>query len=69
MRFVVTFNDSGTEGVLVFTAESLEDAHKFVADPANFYAHSRVSNPVPFSGNIADLYKMFPLKKRESEKS
>jgi hypothetical protein len=69
MRFVVTFNDTGTEGVMVFTANDMEDAVRFISNPANFYRPDRVSAPVPFSGNIADLYKMFPLKKREHEKS
>ena len=69
MRFVVTFNDTGTEGVMVFTAIDMEYAYRFISDPNNFYDPSKVSTPVPFSGNIADLYKMFPLKKREHEKS
>ena len=54
---------------MVFTAIDMEDAYRFISDPNNFYDPSKVSTPVPFSGNIADLYEMFPLKKREHEKS
>ena len=65
MRYVITFNDTGTEGVFVFSAESLEDAYTFIRDPKNFYRPDRVSDPVPFSGDMRDLYALFPGRKKE----
>ncbi len=69
MRFVVTFNDSGTEGVMIFSASDMEDAFRFIRDPKNFYNPDNVSNPVPFTGGIDELYKMFPLKRKTVEES
>jgi hypothetical protein len=69
MRFVVTFNDTGTEGVMIFTATDMEDAYRFISDPANFYDPSKVSTPIPFSGGIDELYRLFPLKSKTVEES
>lgn len=68
MRFVCTFNDTGTEGVMIFSATDMEDAYKFIRDPKNFYWPDKVSAPIPFNGGIDELYKMFPLKKGEKGK-
>lgn len=67
MRFVVTFNDTGSEGVMIFTATDMEDAYRFISDPANFYDPSKVSTPIPFTGGIDELYRLFPLNGREEE--
>jgi hypothetical protein len=69
MRFVVTFNDIGTEGVMIFTATEMEDAYRFISDPANFYNPSKVSTPIPFSGDIDELYRLFPRKRKTVEES
>lgn len=67
MRFVVSFHDSYTEGLLLFTATDTKDAYRFIRENTNLDL-STVSTPVPFTGNIDELYRMLALKRRENKR-
>lgn len=49
---------------MVFTAEDMEAARRFVSDLITIHGHTKVSEPQQYSGNIGDLTRMFPLKKK-----
>lgn len=66
MRFAVTFELADTEAVMVFTVEDMEAAYQFVSDLVTIYGHTGVSDPQLYSGNVSDLNKMFPPKRREA---
>ena len=69
MRFAVIFAQGNAEGVMVFSAEDMEAAKTFVSDLLNRYGHSKVSDPLRYSGNPTDLYNMFPPKRKGVEES
>ena len=65
MRYIISFQDSDTEGLLLFTAFDIKDAYRFIRENTNFNL-STVSTPIPFTGNIAELYEMLSLNKRKN---
>ena len=67
MRFVVMYGQGNADGVMVFTVEDMEAARRFVSDLITLYGHTKVSEPQPYSGNIGDLHKLFPPKRKTVE--
>ena len=65
MHFAVMFNDTGTESVMIFSCASLEDALRFTQDRNHFIHPERVTFPIAFSGEIRDLYALFPRREKE----
>ena len=65
MRYVISFRDSDTDGLLLFTAFDIKDAYRFIRENTNFDM-STVSTPVPFTGDIDELYEMLSLNKRKN---
>ena len=65
MRFVASFRDTDVDGLLLFTAYDTKDAYRFIRENTNFNL-STVSTPIPFTGNIAELYEMLSLNKRKN---
>jgi hypothetical protein len=67
MRWVISFRDTDSDGLLLFTAYDLKDAYRFIRENTNFEM-STVSTPIPFVGNIDELYRLLLLKRREHKK-
>ena len=67
MRYVVSFKDTDTEGLLLFTAYDTKDAYRFIRESTNFNL-STISTPIPFTGNIDELYRLLSLKRKENKK-
>ena len=65
MRYVISFRDSDVDGLLLFTATDSKDAYRFIRESTNFNL-STVSAPVPFVGDIDELYEMLSLNKRKN---
>lgn len=64
MRFVVQFLQGSTVGIMLFSAKDMNAAEVFVDELVTLHGHTAVSDPAPFTGNVYDLYHMFPPRER-----
>lgn len=64
MRFVVKFLQRSTVGIMLFSAKDMNAAEVFVDELVTLHGHTAVSDPAPFTGNVYDLYHMFPPRER-----
>jgi hypothetical protein len=65
MRYAVEYElQSGTIGLMIFTAADEEAAQEYVRLLTTEYGHTHVSRPtpLPIDVTVADLYHLFPRK-------
>jgi hypothetical protein len=63
MRWAVEYTlATGTTGLMIFTAQDIEEAEQYVTDMVTKYGHTHVYNlsPLPDGAGIDELYRLFP---------
>jgi len=59
MRFVVEYRlAGGSKGIMLFTADTEDNAAKYVAEMICRYGYAYVSDPIVLSGGIEELYRV-----------
>ena len=63
MRWAVEYTlATGTIGLMIFTAQDIEEAEQYVTDMVTKYGHTNVYNlsPLTDGAGIDELYQLFP---------
>jgi hypothetical protein len=63
MRWAVEYTlATGTIGLMIFTAQDIEEAEQYVTDMITKYGHTHVYNlsPLTDGAGIDELYRLFP---------
>ena len=63
MRWAVEYTlATGTIGLMIFTAQDIEEAEQYVTDLGTKYGHTHVYNLTPLTdgAGIDELYRLFP---------
>ncbi len=63
MRWAVEYTlATGTIGLVIFTAQDIEEAEHYVTDMVTKYGHTNVYNlsPLTDGAGIDELYRLFP---------
>ena len=63
MRWAVEYAlATGTIGLMIFTAQDIEEAEQYVTDMVTKYGHTNVYNlsPLTDGAGIDELYQLFP---------
>jgi hypothetical protein len=59
MRFVVEYKlVGGSRGIMLFTADTEDNAAEYVADMICRYGYAYVSDPIVLTGGIEELYRV-----------